>query len=52
MDGDTWPQLALLLQTAVVVVAMAGARTFWRAAMAAHVGSTLIAYGLLARAWS
>ena len=48
VDGDTWPQLALLLQTAVVVVAMAGARTFWRAAMAAHVGSTLIAYGLLA----
>ena len=48
VDGDTWPQLALLLQTAVVLVAMAGARTFWRAAIAAHIGSTLIAYGLLA----
>ena len=39
VDGDAWPQLAVLVPTAVLLVATAGARTFWRAAIAAHVGS-------------
>jgi hypothetical protein len=48
VDGETWVQLAVLAEVAVVLVLMAGARTFWRAAVAAHVGSTLIAYAILA----
>ena len=47
VDGATWVQLAVLAEAAVVLVAMAGARTFWRAALLAHVGSTLIAYAVL-----
>lgn len=48
VDGETWAQLAVLAEAAVVLVLMAGARTFWRAAIVAHVGSTLIAYAVLA----
>jgi peptidoglycan/LPS O-acetylase OafA/YrhL len=48
VDGETWTQLAVLAETAVVLVVMAGARTFWRAAVLAHVGSTLVAYAVLA----
>jgi hypothetical protein len=47
VDGQTWAQLAVLAEVAVVLVVMAGARTFWRAALLAHVGSTLVAYALL-----
>jgi hypothetical protein len=47
VDGATWAQLAILAEVAVVLVALAGARTFWRAALLGHVGSTLIAYALL-----
>jgi hypothetical protein len=48
VDGETWAQLAVLAEAAVALVVLAGARTFWRAAIFAHVGSTLIAYALLA----
>jgi hypothetical protein len=48
VDGETWVQLAVLAEVAVVLVVLAGARTFWRAAIFAHVGSTLIAYAVLA----
>ena len=47
-EGDTWAQIALLAPAALAVVAVAGARTFWRAAIFAHVGSTFIAYAILA----
>jgi hypothetical protein len=47
IDGDTWPQVAVLVQSAVALAVVAGARTFWRAAILAHVGSTLIAYAIL-----
>jgi hypothetical protein len=47
VDGQTWEQLAVLAEVAVVLAVMAGARTFWRAALLAHVGSTLVAYALL-----
>src|ERR1700756_4302586 len=45
--GSTWSQLATLAEVAVVVVVLAGARTFWRAAILGHVGSTLVAYAVL-----
>jgi hypothetical protein len=47
VDGQTWTQLATLVEVAVVLALLAGARTFWRAALLAHVGSTLVAYALL-----
>ena len=47
VDGETWVQLAALAEAAVAVVVLAGARTFWRAAIFAHVGSTLVAYAIL-----
>jgi hypothetical protein len=47
VDGQTWTQLATLAEVAVVLALLAGARTFWRAALLAHVGSTLVAYALL-----
>jgi hypothetical protein len=47
-EGDTWAQIALLAPAALAVVVVAGARTFWRAAIFAHVGSTFIAYAILA----
>jgi hypothetical protein len=47
VDGTSWNQLALLAEIAAALVVLAGARTFWRAAIAGHVGSTLIAYALL-----
>jgi hypothetical protein len=48
VDGDAWPQIASLVEVALVLTLVAGARTFWRAAIGAHVGSTLIAYALIA----
>jgi hypothetical protein len=47
VDGQTWTQLATLAEVAVVLALLAGARTFWRASLLAHVGSTLVAYALL-----
>jgi hypothetical protein len=47
VDGPTWGQLALLAEAAVALVVVAGARTFWRAAILAHAGSTLAAYAVL-----
>ncbi|MEA2385530.1 MAG: hypothetical protein QOH72_5501 [Solirubrobacteraceae bacterium] len=47
IDGETWPQVAVLVQAAAALTVVAGARTFWRAAILAHVGSTLIAYAIL-----
>jgi hypothetical protein len=44
VDGETWGQLAELAQVACVLVALRGAGAFWRAAIAGHVGSTLVAY--------
>lgn len=48
VDGDPWPQLVLLAATAVPLVMLAGGWAFWRAALGAHVGATLVAYGLVA----
>lgn len=45
--GSTWSQLATLAEVAAVLVVLAGARTFWRAAILGHVGSTLVAYAVL-----
>jgi hypothetical protein len=47
VDGATWSQLAMLAEVAVALVVLEGARTFWRAAILAHVGSTVIAYAVL-----
>jgi hypothetical protein len=47
IDGETWLQIAVLVQAAVALAVVAGAGTFWRAAILAHVGSTLIAYAIL-----
>lgn len=47
VDGNTWSQLAMLAEVAAALVVLAGARTFWRAAIVGHVGSTLIAYAIL-----
>jgi hypothetical protein len=47
IDGETWLQVAVLAQAAVALAVVAGAGTFWRAAIVAHVGSTLIAYAIL-----
>jgi hypothetical protein len=46
--GDTWPQLAALAQLAAVILVVADGKTFWRAAIAGHVGSTLVAYAIVA----
>jgi hypothetical protein len=47
VEGQAWIQLAMLAQAALALVVIAGARTFWRAAIFAHAGSTLIAYAIL-----
>jgi hypothetical protein len=47
VDGETWSQLAMLIGVAAALIALAGARTFWRAAILAHVGSTVVAYAVL-----
>jgi hypothetical protein len=46
--GDTWSQLADLIPVALLLVLLADARTFWRAAIGGHVGSTLVAYAVIA----
>ncbi|MCW2953265.1 MAG: hypothetical protein JWQ48_2435 [Conexibacter sp.] len=46
-DGVPVLQLALLAATAAPLVALAGGRAFWRAALVAHVGATLLAYALV-----
>jgi hypothetical protein len=48
VEGETWVQLVLLVEAALALVVIAGARTFWRAAIFAHAGSTLMAYAILA----
>jgi hypothetical protein len=45
--GDTTGQLATLAPVAACVVLLAGAPAFWRAAIAGHVGSTLVAYAII-----
>jgi hypothetical protein len=45
--GRSWTQLAALAEVAIALVVLAGARTFWRAAILGHVGSTLVAYAVL-----
>jgi hypothetical protein len=47
VDGNTWSQLAMLTEVAAALVVLADARTFWRAAILGHVGSTFIAYAIL-----
>jgi hypothetical protein len=47
IDGEIWVQVAVFVPAAVALVVVAGAGTFWRAAILAHVGSTLIAYAIL-----
>lgn len=47
VDGETWSQLAMLTGVAAALIALAGARTFWRAAILAHIGSTVVAYAVL-----
>jgi hypothetical protein len=42
-----WQSGSRCCRAAVALVGLAGARTFWRAAIAAHVGSTLLAYAVL-----
>jgi hypothetical protein len=45
--GDTNGQLATLAPVGACVVLLAGAPAFWRAAIAGHVGSTLVAYAII-----
>lgn len=45
--GDTWSQLATLAQVAALLTVLAGGRAFWRAAVAGHVGSTVVAYAIV-----
>jgi hypothetical protein len=45
--GDTTGQLATLAPVAACVVLFGGAAAFWRAAIAGHVGSTLVAYAIV-----
>ena len=45
--GPTWTQLGELIAAVALLVALAGCTTFWRAAVAGHVGSTLLAYALV-----
>ena len=47
IDGAPLLQLALLAATAAPLFALAGGRAFWRAALVAHVGATLLAYALV-----
>jgi putative copper export protein len=47
VDGDTWSQLTDLVPVVLLLVLLADSRTFWRAAIAGHVGSTLVAYGIV-----
>jgi putative copper export protein len=47
VDGEIWVQLPLLAAVAAVLVATAGGRLFWRVAIAAHIGSTLLAYAVV-----
>jgi hypothetical protein len=47
VDGTAWSQLVELAEGAAALVLLGGAGTFWRAAIAGHVGSTLIAYAVL-----
>jgi hypothetical protein len=47
VDGDTWSQLTDLVPVVLLLVLLADARTFWRAAIGGHVGSTLVAYGIV-----
>jgi hypothetical protein len=47
VDGETWVQLALLAGAAAVLVSVADGRLFWRVAIGAHVGSTLLAYAIV-----
>ena len=47
VEGALWAQVAVLAPAALALVVLAGARTFWRAAVVAHVGSTIIAYAIL-----
>lgn len=46
-QGSPWPQLAAIAELAAVLVVVADSRTFWRAAIAGHLGSTVIAYALV-----
>jgi hypothetical protein len=47
VDGGTWTQLADLVPVALLLVLLADSRTFWRAAIGGHVGSTLVAYAVV-----
>ena len=47
VEGALWVQVAILAQAALALVVLAGVRTFWRAAIVALVGSTIIAYAIL-----
>jgi hypothetical protein len=44
VDGDTWVWVVMVAEVAVLLVLAAGVKAFWRAAIVAHVGATLIAY--------
>jgi hypothetical protein len=47
VNGETWEQLALLAAAAAVLVVVVDGRLFWRVAIGAHIGSTLVAYAIV-----
>jgi hypothetical protein len=47
VDGEIWVQLPLLAAVAAAVAITGGGRLFWRVAISAHVGSTLVAYAIV-----
>lgn len=51
VDGNPAPQLVATAALAAAAVHFRGAKTFWAAALAGYVGSTLIAYAGIGAAW-
>jgi len=51
VDGPPLPQILALTVLAVLVTRFRGSRTFWTAALAGHVGSTLIVYAAVGLLW-
>jgi hypothetical protein len=51
IDGPPLPQILALTALAVLVTRFRGSRTFWTAALAGHVGSTLIVYIVVGLLW-
>ena len=47
-DEPVWGQVALLLFVSLLLLARAGAVTWWLTALLGHVGSALLAYGVIA----